>query len=98
MVRRISTTVAALSMAMLIYAIIVGALASRIKVLTGGQTCIHSSSRPCPNPAAHPGPAVIRIGGVAVSISSLAACALTLAMMPLLAEYMTHLRRRLRYH
>src|SRR5688572_22324797 len=97
MIRRISTTVAALAVALIIYTLFTGLILHRVGTkLVQGPICLHTRhpAQTCPSKPPPPG---VPIFGVRVSVSSLVAAGVTIASMPLLAEYMTHRRRRRRY-
>lgn len=94
MIRRISTTVAALAIGLTLYALFTGLILRRIATeLIEGPICLHSSCRTCQPARA---PAGVPFFGVRVPVSSAIAAA-TMMAMPLIAEYMTYRRRRSRY-
>jgi hypothetical protein len=97
MIRRISTTVTALAVALVFYALFTGLILNRIGTkLLQGPMCLHTP-RTCPTCQANRPPTGVPIFGVRVPVASVTAASVMIMAMPLLAEYMTHRRRRLRY-
>ena len=89
MVRRISTPLAALAIAMAVYAFFTGVILQRITTRFVSASCLHSRNT-CPTCRGTPAPdrhhRII-----------LAAIAVTIGLMPFVAEVMTRLRRRRRF-
>src|SRR5829696_6874068 len=95
MVRRISTTVAALAVAMIVYALFTGLILHRVSTKLIQVHCLHTP-RTCPTCQASGPPSGVPIFGVRVPVSSVVAAACTLLAMPAVAEFMTYRRRRRR--
>jgi hypothetical protein len=86
MVRRLSTTVAALAVAMLIYC--------RLRRHHGPRHCRDDPRLPDGRPAKSSAARRAGLFGIRVPVSSVVAASVTLLAMPLTAEFMTRLRRR----
>lgn len=96
MVRRISTTIAALAVALMIYAFFTGAIYRQVMIKLVHVGCIHDRTTPAAS-GANTAPQTIPILGVQVPLSAILAAAATVIAMPFVATFMHHYRRRRRY-
>jgi len=96
MVRRISTTIAALAVAMLIYAVFTGLIFQRVMTNFVHVGCLHTPHS-CPACRANAPPPGVPILGVRLPVSAIVAACVTAIAMPFVATFMHHHRRRRRY-
>jgi hypothetical protein len=87
MLRNIYISVTALGVALLIYAVMVGIILNHLTECGITQSPVSTANRPPPG---------VPILGFRVPVSCLIAAAVTMLVMPLIADFMTHLRRRRR--
>jgi hypothetical protein len=96
MVRRISTTLAALAVGMLFYAAFTGVILERIGSRLIRVGCIHTQTVGVISQTKQPPPGV-PIFGVRVPVSAIVTACVTAIAMPFVATFMHHHRRRRRY-
>ena len=97
MVRRISTTLAALAIALVFYTVFTGLIFHRITTKLIQTNPLHNPQT-CPTCRANAQPGVpVPMLRVRIPVSVLVAAAVTILAMPLFAHFMTYLRRRRRF-
>jgi hypothetical protein len=87
MLRNIYISVAALGVALLIYAVMVGVILNRLVRCGISTSPVLTANRP---------PSGVTIFGLQIPLSCVIAAAVTMLAMPLIADFMTHLRRQRR--